>query len=173
MVLGECMYQLFPARFSSIGTVARVLLGSRGGGLLLGVLVTTGLIVPWMLTCCLLLCPLSSSASQNSSYKTSRFFSINNSSLKNQDTKSFVPTYSHELTWPLFSTTVFYFPFVLQDLASWPTFQLFDIEEEEGTKSLEIIWSLPHVASYTPKELVKSYSTKLCAAKKLRSHRKT
>ena len=45
--------------FSSIGTVARVLLGSRGGGLL-GVLVTTGLIVPWTLraTSCSALCLL-------------------------------------------------------------------------------------------------------------------
>ena len=167
MVLEECMYQLLLHRYSGKGAPW---LTWRRSSRCVG---NNGLDSALDVACYLLLRPLSSSASQNSSCKTSRFFSINNSSLKNQDTKSFVPTYSHELTWPLFSTTVFYFPFVFQDLASWPTFQLYDIEEEEETKSREIIWSLPHVASYTPKELAKSYSTKLCAAKKLRSHRKT
>ena len=107
---------------------------SRGGGLLLGVLVTTGLIVPWMLACYLLLRPLSSSASQNSSYKTSRFFSINNSSLKNQDTKSFVPTYSHELTRPLFSTNVFISPSSFKILLPDQPFSFLTSKKKKGQK---------------------------------------
>ena len=71
--------------------------------------------------------PTSCLQPQDCTYKTPDDASPSKSLHKIQVSRNYVPTYSHESTWPLSPSTVFVFPFIFQDLASCPPLQLIDI----------------------------------------------